>query len=331
MCMITYVPANIDIPWEGIENGATFNDDGHGWAIASKQGLEVGKSMEYDLAALTLAVAREKHGPDSLVLFHSRFATHGKKTEFNVHPFYVDAEEPSVYDEADEVDEAKRAPLDTVMAHNGILPMRWQPTKGDVRSDTRIFADRVGRLYTGNGVPSRRGGKSMGQMIGNGNKLVFLTAKDGQPKVRIVNAHLGVFTDGVWYSNDGYRSFYGGGYGSNWAKGYNSARWWDDDYAYSSTKKEDTDGSDLPSGPAKDQCPWCKEVDTIDHASDTCSACEVCLLCSEWMGDCECYLSPSEKEGKEAREAAQMKGKAVELWTPESSPLNPKFQPEPAS
>jgi glutamine amidotransferase len=309
--MITYVPANIDIPWEGIQNGAVFNDDGHGWAVASKQGIEVGKSMDFDIAALTLAVAREKHGPDSLVMFHSRFATHGQKTTFNVHPFWVGEGE------------------ETVMAHNGILPAEWHPHHGDRRSDTRVFGDRTASRYVDNGVPSRRGGKAMGTMIGNGNKLVFLTAKNGQPKVRIVNAHMGVFTDGVWYSNDGYKPTY-------WGSGYGGTSRWDDDYAYfpkdgstssstgTSASFEDSDGADLPSG--KESCRWCGGSN-IDVASDICLMCEVCLSCNEWMGDCDCYLSESERYGKDVREAAQTKGKDVELWTPTGSPLNPTFKP----
>lgn len=292
--MITYIPANIDIPWQGVENGAYFNDDGHGFAIASKSlGIEIYKSMDYDMFALHLAEARERHGHDSLVLVHARFATHGTTDEYNVHPFWVDE--------------------DTVMAHNGILPNEWHPAVGDKRSDTRVFVDRTAIQYVGNGVPSRRGGKTMGQMIGSGNKLVFLSVKNGEPKVRIVNAHLGVFTGGVWYSNDGYKDH-------GWGSRYYTNGWWND---YSTI--EDTDGRDLPT--TKDMCPWCQSVDTLDHASDTCTACEVCLTCNKWMGDCDCYLSESEKEGRQAREGAQMRGREVQLWTPDSSPLNPRFEP----
>lgn len=320
--MATFIPANIDIPWAGLENGAIVNDDGHGWAIASKKhGLEVGKSMSYDIAALTLAAAREKHGPDSLVVFHSRFATHGETNEFNVHPFYVGAGDGDVV-------------TDTVMAHNGILPTRYHPDRDDPRSDTRVFGDTVAPAFVkkddGVGVPSRRGGKMMGDMIGSGNKLVFLTVKDGTPKVRIVNAHLGTFSGGVWYSNDGFCPWEErySGYTSRWSSsttglsnswgGTASSNKFDEPYKPKSIQGGGVEG--------RDYCGFCQSTD-IDLASSMCVTCEMCLDCKDWIGDCSCYLSPSEEEAIDARVGAQMKGKQVNLWTPDSSPLNPRFVP----
>jgi glutamine amidotransferase len=315
--MITYVPANIDIPWEGIENGAVFNDDGHGWAVASEKGLSVGKSMNYDHAALGLAVAREEHGPSSLVMFHSRFATHGTTNEFNIHPFYVDPDG------------------ETTMAHNGVLPLKYHPDHGDPRSDTRVFADTVASTYTDNGVPSRRGGKAMGSMIGSGNKLVFLTAKDGKPKVRIVNAHLGTFSGGVWYSNDGFRpsrfAGYGGGRFSSWSSSY--------DYGSAGsgskttningtiTKSDDDSGLVMGGrGLGKDDCDHCGVQGSVDRAADICQACEMCMSCSQWMGDCVCYIpSDDYRDSVTGLPVNVARGRAVELWTPNSSPLNPQF------
>lgn len=333
MCMITYVPANIDIPWDGIENGAIFNDDGHGWAVASKKGIEVGKSMNYDLAALGLAQAREDHGPDSLVLFHSRFATHGTKDEYNVHPFYVDPAPSGISD----------AGGDTVMAHNGVLPMAWHPKHGDKRSDTRVFGDVVARLYTENGVPSRRGGKAMGTMIGGGNKLVFLTAKDGLPKVRIVNAHLGTFAGGVWYSNDGFLPSRWAGHGASsywggWSGGHTTTRTVSKitNVHGTITKSDDDDALVTGGGSGKDDCGFCGAWGSVDQAADICQACETCISCTEWMGDCLCYVPRDEQ--RDSIDDSVMKsierGRAVELWqpsteslwTPDSSPLNPQFQ-----
>lgn len=317
MCMITYVPANIDIPWEGIENGALFNDDGHGWAIASEQyGLEVGKSMEYDMAALTLAIAREKHGPNSIVMFHSRWATHGETSAYNVHPFRVDSEESESEG--------------TVMAHNGILAYRYHPLKGDARSDTRIFGDEVAKHYLGErGVPSRRHGRYLGNLIGGGNKLVFLTAKGGQPKVRIVNAHLGVFTEGVWYSNDGYRTYHH--YRSTNTKW--DSKWDDDGLAYGNySSKSNVIGGSKDGAITSEEldCGYCGGEGTIDLAAGVCKTCEICLDCKEYLGvGCMCHIPEAQREDLDAST------RELELWTPSAqslwaseSPLNPTYNPE---
>lgn len=228
MCMATLIPAYAKIPWEGLRNGAETNNDGHGFAIASSEyGLEVFKSMKYEETAAELKVARLKHGDAAPVLFHSRWATHGEYGDFNIHPFYVTA--------------------DTVMAHNGVLPAKYHPKQGqeikkgfwtkpdgdvkgfwtkpeyapgDRRSDTRIFVDEVTADYCTNhkGVPSRSRGKELAQLIGTGNKLVFLSIKSGKPRTRIINSHLGDFADGVWYSNGGYKC------ARSWGKQTHSAK-----------------------------------------------------------------------------------------------------------
>lgn len=193
LCLITLVPANIEIPEDGIRQGACSNPDGHGWAVASAEhGLVMGKSMDDEEAIKGFIAERERQGPGSVALFHSRLGTHGSINLANVHPFYV----PDARGEGND--------KNTVVAHNGVMPGAWHPDRDDPRSDTRVFADRTASWYiTERGVPSRRGARALGEMIGRGNKLVFVSVRQpGRPAVRIVNADSGMWSGGVWYSND---------------------------------------------------------------------------------------------------------------------------------
>lgn len=262
MCMITYVPANVALPVRGITNGGISNDDGHGFAIASaNHGLEVFKSMKFDETLAQLLDARDRHGLNSVVLFHSRWATHGEYGEYNIHPFPVG--------------------VDTVMAHNGILPSLYIPGMKERKSDTRLFADaavREGVCDNPNGVPSRRIGRQIGKHIGSGNKLVFLSVLSGQPKVRIINSHLGTHDGGVWYSNSGYcerRSYTYGG--SMWGGGH----------YYDKVKVGGLGREPL------DECPVCGSVYGVSFDYAWCYDCDYCLDCIEQGAACTCYGSSS--------------------------------------
>jgi glutamine amidotransferase len=278
--MITYIPGNVEIPYEGIKNGANYNDDGHGWAVASKKfGLQIGKDMDFYKSFEKFEEARESHGPDSLAMFHSRMATHGSTDEFNIHPFYVKDE-------------------NTVMAHNGILSSLWQPKKGDRRSDTRIFADRTLPNYlTERGIPSRRGGRDLGRLIGTGNKLVIMSIASGEPKVRIVNSHLGQHSGGVWYSNDWYcttRSYAYTGYsGSSYTNysGWGGSSAWDTDDArdqefldWWTQRKAESGDQYFSSAP----CEICYAEGTVDLDTSWCEYCDSCNDCWAVKEHCTC-------------------------------------------
>lgn len=275
--MISYVPGGIEIPFEGIVNGAEINNDGHGWAVASRDGLEVGKSMSFDKAIDGFEEARNRHGKSSLGLFHSRWGTHGVMSEFNVHPFYV-------------TKDPRNPDLTTVVAHNGVLPGKYHPLKSDPRSDTRVFVDRVlPDFLTEKGVPSRRGSQRLGSIIGSGNKLTFLSVADGVPRVRIVNAFLGVHSGGVWYSNDGYlpSRWYGRStrlYGSG--GGWNYDLW--DDRPLNSCAPVEPEEFDWQEWST---CKFCDSKWTVDPDTSHCEVCETCQECWDTADRCECTTS----------------------------------------
>jgi hypothetical protein len=275
--MATLVPAGVEIPYKGIEGGSIMNDDGHGWAVAAGSTLLVGKSMKFSEAIEGFIEARLSLGSGSVGLFHSRWATHGEYGEYNVHPFYVGEDEQ------------------TVMAHNGILPEQFLPDKGDRRSDTRKFVDRLGPLVDNpNGIPSRRRGAQLASLIGGGNKLVFLSVKSGAPKVRLVNADAGCWTKGVWYSNTGYQT------DPSWKA-----------WRMASTTSATPSKARLVKDLACDACgSW-----DIDDELGTCWHCGTCLQCFDNFAYCACpYPANMRVLDKERGESSLANVEVEEPW-----------------
>ena len=273
MCMITYIPQGVEIPVEGIKNGSYVNDDGHGWAVASSEGLVVGKSMDFEEALQDFLDTRSMMS-GSAAMFHSRYGTHGVMGEYNVHPFPVGQN-------------------GGVVAHNGVLPSQFLPHAKDPRSDTRVFADSIGWMAnTERGVPSRRTAAKLAEIIGSHNKLVFMASTPLGPAVRIVNAWAGIWTGGVWFSNTGYEDAYWRRW-ENFGKGKpiilgsaddddETVRWW---------LQQD-----------EEVCPSCKSLE-VDRTARICDECFTCLDCAGDVsaGECMCYTpntAKAEVEGK---------------------------------
>lgn len=265
MCIASHWPAGVKINYDALMNGAEMNDDGHGFAIASREGgIDIYRSMVIEDTLAELEKKKRDHGDNSIVVFHSRWATHGVTSEYNVHPFFTDGSG------------------DTIMVHNGVLPTKYHPRGSDPRSDTRIFADRVLSEYTINGVPSRRKSKELGRLIGTGNKLIFLSVAGGEPKARIVNAYLGEHAHGAWFSNSGYLP-------SQWGW-----RGWKDS-TVTIGRREDAQSA---WGAAVEvdyhrnlACEFCEAIGGIDPDTQVCAYCEMCHDCQMYLDDCLCYSS----------------------------------------
>lgn len=185
MCLLTFLPDGVMPDPDALHRGAERNPDGHGLAIVAGDQLIVRRGMSPHTMIDKLVRLRRRY-PAGPALFHSRLATHGTRSLANCHPFAVDGDRR------------------TVLAHNGILPSRVQPTKADPRSDTRIAAEEFRARF---GPPHQaRVRRRLERWITPFNRIVILTVDPAFTRQAfILNEHAGTWHDGTWYSNHDYQ------------------------------------------------------------------------------------------------------------------------------
>jgi len=270
MCMITYIPGGVAIPWVGIYNGASWNEDGHGFAVATPDGIHMGKSFNVDESLDRLYKVRREY-PKAPALFHSRWATHGELSERNIHPFFVGKG------------------TDTVLAHNGVLPVAFHPKGKNWRSDTNNFALWLGRHEN---ILSRRGRQVIADLIGKHNKLVVLTNSSvyDRPRGFIVNQASGNWEEGCWFSNYDFTT--------RWTrKPKGGTSWlWDGIDSDSDAGKETGTGYAVAPGISQAaelesvaRCPICKKTGYVEQEGNLCFNCDSCLDCMTPLKDCMCF------------------------------------------
>lgn len=237
---------------KALTEGARYNDDGHGFALIypdsdGNDQIAVGHGMDGPSVIRRFARLRAAY-PDSPALFHSRIGTAGRSATVNCHPFFLGDSS------------------NTVLAHNGILPTRCQPAKGDARSDTGILAE---DYLPGHSVFSRfddvRARRQFEKWL-SGDKVIILTT-DPQylEQSYLFGEDLGYWDNGVWYSNSSYRPWKSQYTTSNSPYAYgNSGSWsrpWSDTASASTTGKVKSIGETLPTGetfPEGDGTYWVK-------------------------------------------------------------------------
>jgi predicted glutamine amidotransferase len=212
MCLLTYLPPNVQPDAVALLTGARANSDGHGYAIVvpGEDAVRIGKSMDAATLVAEFVALRAQY-PDGPALFHSRLTTHGATDVDNCHPFVVNGDPR------------------TVVAHNGILCAEAHPkpigtqkvtkfTKAggeyevtqmiyDDRSDTRILADDLlmSRWPT---LDSRHTRKRLTRWLGRNNKILVLTTDPAYRRASyLFNAELGMWQKGAWYSNTSFRGY----------------------------------------------------------------------------------------------------------------------------
>jgi glutamine amidotransferase len=246
MCLLTFLPDEVLPDTDALLNGAEVNDDGHGFAIVTGDQILVRHGMAAEPMIEEFDASRRAH-PHGPALFHSRFSTHGNLRDLaNCHPFPLGADPR------------------TVLAHNGVLPKAVQPEKGDPRSDTRIAAETF--LPAFGPLRLRRTRRRVERWMTAANKIVILTVdRRFRDHAYILNEQEGIWDDGIWYSNDGYRP-------------------------YLRAQRLDADERLWASDWALTRCDVCRAV--IDITEDECPYCGGCPICGELPDDCTC-LTPA--------------------------------------
>lgn len=284
MCLLTFMHSGVTAPEESLRCGAENNPDGFGFAIHAGTKIVRSSGLEFDSVYDDFIKARQKHsGP---ALFHSRITTHGGTSLDNCHPFQVGRDSG------------------TVVAHNGMLPIK----EDNGRSDTRIFAEDLFPSWGGvRTLTSKKMRKKLSKFA-EGSKLVFLTTdRNVSDDFIIINEKLGHWVDGVWWSNSSYkpRSYVYSGYGM-YTSGWSRASYSPVDYDYSAGGLvEDVTYIDPSTGQEVWgelwTCSICDHVeyydeDNIDEA-DVCPQCLSCWYCHNNAYSCQCwdYGQTSEK------------------------------------
>lgn len=228
MCIAIYHPHDAPLlSKEVLKRCAENNDDGMGIMWASPNGtIQMYKTLE-DFESFYAVVASVQLLKYPFVL-HFRLTTHGGTNIENTHPFFI----PNTAGE-------------WAMCHNGVISA--MPTAAG-KSDTRFFADALGELKPG-WLENPAAVAMVEDTLGKGNKVVMMNNKGD---VVILNENAGVWDDGVWYSNTGYRT-------SRW----NWKSWQhDDDYSSYDWRSDPRYGRHSGSTAASGAAPSCRVVGT---------------------------------------------------------------------
>ncbi|MFB7720175.1 class II glutamine amidotransferase [Nocardia sp. NPDC056100] len=186
MCLLTFLPSGVAPDLGALRNGARVNRDGHGFAVVTKSAILVGRGMDAGVVLDNFAAVRARHrsGP---ALFHSRYGTHGTVSIDNCHPFRLGGDRR------------------TVLAHNGVLPRRVQPAPYNPRSDTRIAAETYLPRMPFGSFDTPRGRRDLEAWLGASKMVVLTIDPSFEQNAYVFNESAGIWDDGIWYSNRGYR------------------------------------------------------------------------------------------------------------------------------
>lgn len=292
MCLLTFMHEGVTPNIDHLINGADNNPDGFGYAINDRTSIIRGNGLNFERVLENFLQDRQRYnGP---ALFHSRITTHGGTTRDNCHPFQVGRD------------------TGTVLAHNGMLPIKER----DGKSDTRIFAESVFPSWGGVRTLSSKKMRKKLSKFATGSKLVFLTTDLVVPEgYAIINEKDGHWDHGVWWSNSSYkykRISYGSGsfYSSGWSS-YPTPDWDSDDSDDGvASVYYDEDGTPyfFPKGRTTDlsytdmdgnhvwqevwECATCRNEEFVDEEAlawiDFCGKCDSCFFCGDHRHECTC-------------------------------------------
>lgn len=183
MCIAIYTPAGKVLSESTLRTCFKNNPDGAGFVYINTDdyGVSRMKIKKYmDFNSFYKQYRRAKYiSPESPMLIHFRIGTHGVKTSFNCHPFWV-----------------KKRKM--AFIHNGVISGVGFDTK---KSDTQLFNEKVLQKLPKDFMKNEAILKLIEEFIGH-SKIAILDIKGN---VTIYNDKKGSWVDSIWYSNDSYK------------------------------------------------------------------------------------------------------------------------------
>ena len=202
MCIISVEPKGLRNSKEDLERMELCNDDGMGFAFSTGKRVVIKKFRSFEKFYPEYSQCKNLYGKTSSFMVHFRIKTHGtNKGVFNVHPFRVSA--------------------DLVFSHNGTIQ-----NVGDSQreSDTRLFNKKILKKLKPDFLKDETQRKLIESFIGY-SKLAFI---DKAGRYEILNEHKGLWSGGMWYSNESFKPKqpvnygWGGTYGGAYYQPYNN-------------------------------------------------------------------------------------------------------------
>ncbi len=180
MCIIAAIPQGQQITKGTLKRCWENNPHGGGFMYSDGSKVIVYKEMvSFKKYWKAFHQAKTTYTNSSFVC-HFRISTHGKINETNCHPFLVNK--------------------GLGFAHNGII---YNAPKSDNFSDTYMFNEAILKMLPNTFLTNTAMVSMIQHYIGTGSKLAFLNTKN---EITIINESAGVWDDGVWYSNSGYKA-----------------------------------------------------------------------------------------------------------------------------
>lgn len=265
MCVLSLAPSGKVQYKMDLENACLNNPDGFGYAIHTGRHILRRRSMDADYLIGRYLEDRNRF-LDGPALFHARIATSGKVDNSGCHPFLLPGN-------------AKVA-----IGHNGVLPLNMAKI-GGWKSDTRFFVEDI--VHADGGADALASPLYIAQAekwMGEGNKMVVLSADRRLPPFTILNEKSGHWDDGIWWSNYTYS--------------YSKAEYtWSKDYTWK-TKSVSTSSADDSIIWEDVECEWCSGILTEAMMEDgQCGHCWADLLDEPHVDSawCACYQCENER------------------------------------
>jgi predicted glutamine amidotransferase len=186
MCLLVVCKPNAIPKREELTEGACANPHGFGFAIVADGKVIRYRTMSAKKAVSKFLELREQY-PSGYAIWHARYATHGVKNEDNCHPYQVGDD------------------TNSFLAHNGVLDTFI--SKGDKRSDTRVFAeDTLPKLGGVLALEDENIYRMIEGWAGSSKIAVLTTNPQAQYQLYLINERLGTWDEhGVWWSNSSYK------------------------------------------------------------------------------------------------------------------------------